>query len=583
MYCRWGSLDATVVQERLTGRAGITMQTGVDPSLISLSVSPPTGGEADVPRDGSLWIGDGDDPDAGDVAGKGDWIRLAGCRVADGDITHTQSTRTCDFVVRDFRWQWALAPLVSAEYNRRDRSEKIVGTRKSARDIATWLYSYLPTPSIKGGTDCHALPADEYPHVTYDHARPAEELQALCDRYGVLICPAAGQTTDNPPVDAVGKIVLAKQGSGRAVSGDPATVVKEPLRVVDVPATLRMVGGRNLEQRSVVLEAVGWDPDAGEYKALSADGDDALPYKPGWGWDLAFAESTSDDEQRKAALATVWRAYRIPATVTLGTEVLDRSAAAERMLDHLVQKGKVDLEERYLDAYVTGAYGTEECLNDANLYQETSTKRVKVGFRMDQEHGVIIFNETVLDFDDDFFPVSPTLTLVCAWEAEHFSKDFTLATGIDGLMDKVVNEQVRLEYIRAADGTTFTHLNETAANAAAYREAVAYARQWKLPAELATKTFPGLLMADGPGNPVLPDGAVEQVSWELGEGGPATTVSWGREHDVALPPRKVRRKAKDLNKQARRERAAVAGAPAVDPDQAVEEEAERGSIHLEEI
>ncbi len=557
MFLRWGENAASSTAKD----GGITLSPGVMPSMFMIAM-PPNATDSPPQRDADLIFGTAEDPDnitSGDTR-----LILANCRVAEGSVHNDITSKTINFVARDFRWRWGFVEPITEEWNRRDSKGNIVGEKKSARDIGQFLYDLLPTPAEKQNSDTAVLPGDEFPHIKLDQDRVNDAFYDLAMLYGLLICPAVGKNVD-PDSDlqdeqVIGKTILFKTGEGAAILQINRIAAESPMRVIDRPEKLRLVGGKTIEQRVVVLEAVAWDTVAGEYKLVT---DTTIPYRPSGGFYPGFEEEISDPQQKQDALDTVWKAYRLPATMTIGkVDNVPRIDAARRMLRHLVEKGGVgtgsDRQFDYLEPFITGRYATEEVFTNPFELREATTGRVEVGFRFDEAHAVLIFQRPVFDLATvEQNMIGATLSLTTAWEVETYTRDFNVAPGgdiiVDGF-DNVRTAEVFEEFLVAADGVR-TSQNRDEVQAAAFRRASAYAQRWARPTSLATNKYPGIVE-------IMPDGAIEQVTWTLDGQGPTTIVSWGTEHDFRGLLRRIRDRDNDIKKMVSSQREGIRLIPA---------------------
>lgn len=540
MYLRWGETSATFPEG-----GNLTLYSGIFPSTISLGIPPPDDLE-ELERIATITLGDGEDPDDEETAGNK--LILADCRIIDGSLhKDTRSVPRCSFVARDFRWRWALAEPVTGEYNRRDSDGFIVGTKKTARELVWLLYELLPCPAIRDPESVNAVPDDQYPYVDWDNKNPAEAMEEICEQFSLLICPALGEILGGDT--ALAALQIFAIGEGEPLPELPAVETDDSLFTQDIPANLRVVGGKTIEQSWVELTAVGLDPAAGEYRPLTSD---SLVWYEEYYY-AGFEREISDEEVRKAAEETAFRAYRLPESVTIGGIVYLRAEALRRIRNHLVEKDAEDSENRYLPAYIAGEHATDEALTDPELYYSTSTRRVDVPWHIDEEQGLIVFHRQVFGFDPiNHDQCGAELTLYCAWEAETYTRDYIVIDGIDELWQTVHAPDVFLEQIVNSSTGLIEVQNAVVTHAAATLHAQAYAQRWRRPEQVTSRLYAGIIKT-------LPDGCVEQVTWSISGGGPVTRLSWGAEHDLAVLPRNLRNRARDLNDPVRAKRAKAAG------------------------
>jgi len=302
MYCAWGSISGSIA-------GSVTLSPGVDPDVFTLEVP----GNTTVPVTADLVIGDGDTATDGTV------LTFEDCRAVDGSWTWDPTAITATFQAMDFRWRWRWAEPITGEYNRRDDAGEIVGTKKTAYELLELLTANLTAPGSAFIADTLATRLKSaYPYVNWENETPAPEAEALLARYGGVIAP-----------DTDGDIYLWEMNQGRAAPDVEPISITEGQTVVTAPAVIRVQGGRNLYQLELDLTAVGYDPSDQTWKTLDATGDDAISYKPDTtvlnGWHLGFEEGLSDEDNKRAARKSVFRAYRLPDSVTIGDETLATS------------------------------------------------------------------------------------------------------------------------------------------------------------------------------------------------------------------------------------------------------------------
>jgi len=485
MYCAWGDITGTIA-------GSITMTPGVDPDVFTVEVP----GRSTVPVNADLTISDSDDADNGTV------LTFQDCRAIDGSWSWDPTALNATFQAMDFRWRWRWAEPITGEYNRRDDAGEIVVEKTTAYDMLTLLSENLTIPgSAFIQSTLAARLKEAYPYANWENEPPAVEAEALLARYGGVICP-----------DTEGNIYLWEMNQGR--NRPDMTPISKTVGedVVTAPATIRVQGGRNLYQLELELTAVGYDPQDTTWKTLDATGDDAISYKPDPsvinGWYLGFEEGIADEDAKRAARQTIFRAYRLPDSVTIGDDTLAREEAMRRWEDALVETEIVDEEERNREPYATGAHmllGTE---GDPASEVDDETAFVPVDFRIDTRRGIIIFSQPVFRIDDAELPRGAELTLVCAFRGERYVKDFPLENGIGGLFDIVKNDSIAYRVL--ADGTS---QNENDVNTRASQESDARAAMYDDPVvESSTYVYPGVVNHS-------PDGAARQITWTIDMGG----------------------------------------------------------------
>lgn len=513
MHLRWGSLIGTM-------SGSISLRPGVDFDTFQIGVA----GRPEIPRDADLVFGD-------EIVE----ITLLDCRMLDGSLVQDPVSLDYYFTAMDFRWKWTKAEPINGEYNRRDENDNIVGTKKTARELAALLAEKLPTPAAV--FDVSQMTAEAYPYVNWDYARPADELQLLCDEYSIAICPREDSS-----------INLFENGTGVI---DPGLATKSDdlsTFVVTLPEKVIFVSSPNLYQIELDLTAVAYDPDDNVWREV---GDVELPYWPPGGWPPLFEDSFLDDAHRKAARETVFIAYRLPDTIQIGAVDYSRAEAMRRWQSQLVEYETIDNataieEKRYKNAFIKGRHSTLSALSDPNAVITEENTIVPVPFSIDDRRGLIFFSKQVFDLDlvtyGAFSPVmiGADLKLTCAFEGDTYKKEYGVPGGVSGLRDIMRAFGIRLNYIWSDDaGGAYIVQNLEEADAEADKFVNdAWEKQYsRATIQARTHIYPGI-------HNLFPDGQIDHVSWALsgqGQGRLDTTVSWSMEHDPKIQPKSLRK------------------------------------------
>lgn len=512
MDISWGTQDATI-------QGSIALTPGIDPDVFSIEIAV----GVLIEQDADLSFDDGETT-----------ITIPGCRGNTAGLVHNPQARSTRFTALDWRWKWKQSNPITGEFNRRDERHNLVGTQKTAQELASLCLEDLEMP---GTFDVSAMSETDYPYVNWEFADPAIELHKLAKQFSMLICPLSG-----------GNVKLFKIG----ISASPTLPVIDPIQteeheqVINIPNSIWFVGSRNIHQltdtNALALEAVGFDPDSGEYKLLTAAG--ALPYRPTDGWYQGFEEDIFQANYKRAAIDSVFKAYRLPASINLQGALmfpgitLSRVEAARRWEENLVEVEFTDNnEERRKEPFVTGTHFTKEKLSDPFTFE---LDFVEVPFTIDRRRGIILFQDQVFDEGtdaDEGFLVGAPLKLVAAFRGDIFGIEFFNPAGEEALFDTVRSAGVSFQLI----GSAIQNRDQTFTDAQKHVDAWAAQYDTNL---LTAKTiiYPGIVE-------IYPDGWIEQVSWSLDiSRGPVTTISLGTQHDLNTPDRKVRDKEIELAK-----------------------------------
>lgn len=504
MEITWGSYTAVL-------KATPKLTPGIDADTFTVEIYDDPSG---IPADADLTIDDG----------LGGSVTFSNCRIKEDSFQADTENFRATFIARDRRCRWGKKDPISGEYNRRDAAGNITGTEKTAPELASLLLSALGESA-----DTSALPGSAKPHVNWEYASPAEKLRDLCNRYGVVICLGADDT-----------VRLWNIGEGETLpTADIAAHDRRTTRS-DKPGKVILVGGKNRYQITHDIYAVGYEPSDREYHSML--GSD-ISWKPLGGWYPNFEDDIADADNYDAARRTAWRAYRLPATITLGDDEVDRVESVRYWAERIVEKEAPDGIERYRKPYAYGQHATERVFDDPIAFVTTSDAEVPVDFDLDRETGIIFFDEPVFDIDTDGNVVkSPVLYLVAAWDYGKYTKEQSVAGGVEGFTDTIFHDDVRYEYI---DGEL---QNETATDQAAAQYIADHIAQY------SDITATGSVYSGF--KAYSPDGIIEEVSWSGSTtSDPETTVALGG--TIRSKPRRVRELEIDtaiLARDSRRER-----------------------------
>jgi hypothetical protein len=481
MFVRWGSFAATVSGE-------ITMTPGIDPDVFRIELAPES-----ITIGATLTISDGNNT-----------IAFQDCRAIDGSIEYAPDSRSASFFARDRRWRWGKLAPITGDYNRRDDAGTIVGEEKTAQELATLILTHMG----ETGYDVTGLSATDKPTVFWDYAPPAAMLSDLCSRYDARIC----LRTDNT-------VKIWAAGDGLEPNEIDRVSRSTPQRVLDTPSSVYFVGGAKRFQKKVDLFAVGYDPTKKEYYSLL---DANLSWKPTLGYFPGWQQLLTGDD-KKAARDTAFRAYRLPATITVGGTTYERAEILQYWSETINDKADIDGEERRREAYALGIHATNASLSEPLAVFPATDSIVEVDFRLIREDGIIIFNEPVFDIDSSTKEMKGApLYLMCCFEVGRYTREVS-QTGTCGV-DILTREDIELEY-----DETGAVLNQTEADADADAYIAEHMLQYGSGLETArVDTYPGIEIAS-------PDGKIEQVTYSLGAAGPTTTVCWNHEPGRKIP------------------------------------------------
>lgn len=530
------------------------------------------------------------------------------CRVADVAFSTNGGRPVARILLQDARWKWHGGKIsgrynVPAEYRQtvpileemapRQGNQNYTQvpippgeepirpeTAKTARELCELCLKAMGVQQY----DASQIDDKAYPSAEWDAANPAVAMQELAERYG---CRVVFRPDDE-------SVTLCREGIGAELPDGPLMLDAPDLKPKPRPKKLVVLTAPIKDQQRFALEPVGEDFD-GSIKHI-----DQLSYKPVAGWPAAGMPPTFNGligqdfnpglpGQRTVfdaqALASRWvyRAYRVALTAANGKGVLrvpanggekDRVDYHKQiiLLPMQAEVGRDDINRRSpapakvfgrhtpppnrINVFGANGVGVK---NPIQTYEQTTKQtEVLVPFDVDAEHCLIVLSEYLYAFKNgEVHPAEIVLQTACytadreTWQIRRheFSRD--VPGGLDDKPFYTIRDDVF--YIRGATYDDDNGLSTSWTN----RPEVQPRADYYLAGELAklvpdagrTRTYCGIV-------PVWPDGAIQQVTWEIGPSNsqPATTASRNTEHSVYLPPYQGRRQqeAADLRLNRRR-------------------------------
>lgn len=477
----------------------------------------------------------------------------------------------------DRRWKWAYSQIFG-EYNRRDGDGKVIDSidenEKTPYGLAKLLLKAMGEPENEGNN----LPIEGRPYVKWEGANPARELAQLCEEFGFSVVL---DTRDN--------LRIVKIGNGQSLPQNPLVMhFGTGLNPPEPPDAISVFGAPTRFQAWLKLKAVGLDTD-GTVKPI-----DDLSYKPSTGWEKEPAtfpnlQTTALRDALRHAMATVWRWFRITIdTVSEDSWIIFprftddsffmHSLSEESHLQYilplsreLVQTEKVDgivrrREAKVYGIYAKGTYGErynsdEEPNNTTTTktYDKLTTHKKKIlyegDFELLEQFGIVVFPQQVLQWDrTNGTWKAPELYLQCSfnardkYEGTHAPHRYVYNSFIQGsggagqILYEPVPAQDRLQWQVYQDippgekktewrfiiGREKWNLDDDAKQIA---KAVASKYE---NIQSADATYAGLLF-------VSLDGAIRQITWNVGSDGATTQVSRNTESNPLVPHFRERR------------------------------------------
>lgn len=552
------------------GAAGVvgctyTVSHGVSPGVATLEVQ-----EQDVRNIrsyGDLVITDG----VGAVT-------LRRCRVADVSYNSSNGGRTLLLHIHDRRWMWRHG-YTTGNWNVPDpfpdpdlfppgefvafNSPFAPGTFRPAHLLmADCLRELREAAPLIDPAPAVPVPA------RWEEEPPAYALQQIAEALGMRVC-------FQPALD---RVLVAPLGVGRTLPADIPVVADHPsLSLPQRPASITLVGGAVLYNDYLRLEPVGFERN-GQVKHI-----DQLSYRPAAGWrhtnpltmgEVRATNQLTRQEAINLAKQCVYRTFRVEmadASTGLGPGptvprfglVRDR----KQIVLHPVRYGyyKDERGQQLTDPpFVVGSiYMAREdgvLLGGANVLEgnsdPTSIEHLPRTPRIDTARGIVTFDRQCFRYSNiagqgHWDP--PLLWLYTSFHlraivGQVLSK-FVAGGTVPGLVDLGCPPEVlrhpelvpvvsvlRNRTNKAVD-VVFDNLDEILPAAEYYLRAA----NDKYEIGAATdRTYNGVV-------PINPDGAIQQVSWSVGGGAPATTrASLNCEHARYLPSYPERRRTAQL-------------------------------------
>ncbi len=258
--------------------ATYTLTAGITPSVVQMEIIPQTQQIAAV---GDVVFVHGNTT-----------LTIPGCRADQASMVRGSNGTLVSFSLVDRRWKWKFGEIYG-HYNQRDADGLIItATEKTPQQLAT-----LCLQAMGETADVSAIPNNARPEAEWVAENPAEALANILEPFGMIIVLQIDST-----------VAIRQQGVGAALP-ENANLVEQQVssNPPEVPATIRVLGAPNRYQARLRLEAVGYDTD-GRCKPI-----DQLSYKPvrGWGKETLFFNSIQFAQERALALRDVFRLYRI--------------------------------------------------------------------------------------------------------------------------------------------------------------------------------------------------------------------------------------------------------------------------------
>jgi hypothetical protein len=549
------------VQQPIRGQ--YTLSHGITPGIATIDMLP----QADfVGEGGTLRF------TFGDVE-----ILFPDCKVDLASLRYDRSGFVIGLSVLDRRWKWAFGQISGSYNTRREDGRPIPERVKEARDMCALCLDAMNETDY----DVSQVPSGVFPTVDWEYDNPAQSLAALADDTGCRVVMRLDNT-----------VAIIPTGTGAALPDLPvieadSLTINPPER----PDAIAFVCGRTRFQMDIKLRAVGLDTD-GQVKPIYQ-----LSYMPASGWSNAERRSftdvgaslpdTPDGRKQKQflrtlALDTVWRWYQIllelpdsdgnPAEIEIPGFTTVTKLKGLLLLDEQVELMQdIDGFLRVRPAEVIGVFADLR-LSMGNVPFSTHYWR---GFSIDAERGLVQFNDQVFMYptlesqdqgspedEDDSDELAEEATAAAesggetgtiqeaalllrtsfyvrdpdTWAWQHYvrRRDFGTSYGTGDKLYKHDESFLAVHIDETVSGDPVVTTNQDAINTEAdtYLDAALGELQTTLPQDRA---YSGLVA-------IAPDGAIQQVSWQVSSDGTCSTrASRNSEFSVNVPLYRTRR------------------------------------------
>jgi len=409
--------------------ASFTFTQGISPSVCTLTIAP----QANVISEGGTlqfaWL------DNGNPVVQLQWPY---CKIDSGSLERNERGEVWRLQILDRRWMWGWGAIYGRWNWRGDDGQIKDGTEKTPQELAK-----LCLDAIKeSGYDIGALPNQARPEVEWDWEAPMEALANLCDLLGCRIVLGLDNT-----------VRIVRTGVGADLPSDGILTGSASIDTPERPGGIACVTAPIRYQLDLELEAVGLETDLASYKNNSTNQNvtvakeyrgtyrpiDDLSYKPSGGWDALdlpyFSAVRTEDLdgndrniERELAQRTVFRCYRVkcdssnPLDIpTADTTITDRDLI--QVSDIQAETKTVNGKEVQKDAIVYGIwFPNKNTLTNSvaslgpNLIGDAEYKR---NWHLDAKHHMVVFADPVFRNTESGTPTkltlgSATLRLRCA-------------------------------------------------------------------------------------------------------------------------------------------------------------------------
>jgi hypothetical protein len=581
--------------ERLLS-ATITLGHGISPGQAELTIAPQPDFTAET---GTLSF---------EINGQA--VTFPDCKVDRSSLDRGEAGEAWKVTILDRRWKWRFGQ-ISGRYNvRRDDATiqdgdgngsagqgPLANTERTPQELAALYLDAMGEANY----DASELPNQTRPAVDHDHDNPAEALADLCDSLACRIVLRLDNT-----------VRIVRVGVGNDLPQQFLLENSPAINLPEKPDRVAVVCGPSLYQVDFPLEAVGLDvsPAGAPGETIKPIGQ--LSYAPAGGWstvDLPYftniaTSAFGDDVSGLRALAakSVFRYYRIVMPVRIpGYEGADDGHVIRReqflpLFEEQVRTCLENADTVTLSAAVFGVWypGLDELINTqgtltpqgdepppAGEGQALKSPFYLRGFTIDAARGLVIFDEPVYRNDTPgaagvtIGPAQLVLRAKC-----HVRDPQTLALkrhvherssggNLDTQTRYLKHDEIALTHVPTYDPASYANFPaagvdpRTVTAVATNLDEVSQQCDYLIDAALEEYQQPQPREAKVIGiHPIELDGAIGQVTYQVGPTGATTSVARNCEVSrVALSYREKRRSdaARQAGDEAKRSRSPASG------------------------
>ena len=423
--------------------------------------------------------------------------------------------------IADHRWRWQFGH-ISGNYNTRLDNQKF---RQDTKLQKPQELAKLCLDAMGEKADIRLLDNTQYPEVQWEYTRPSAALEELIEPLNCRVRMINGN-----------QVSLVRLNEGLDLpDGSDVLFGSDAINPAERPDSLRFVAGRTLWQYDFPLEMVGLERDGNIVPV------DKLSYTPtGAGkWieaDIPNFQCVKDLKCRELAHRSVFKWYRLKTPFKLpgGITVKDLWRVLP-ISDRQVQEQTVLGKKEAMAALVLGEYyrgNTKIENNTKNLAADIKLdpKIIYDGdFNIDTERGLVMFSDFVYgigDFAGQAGGRKQAAKLVLRTSVGlrdektggwiHHQVDRKLGQNFSTQPMCIIKNDIALQYHKPI-GKTAVENNKAEVEkfAAYYLDGAARSLQTTFP---AMRTYAGF-------KPIMPDGAIQQVTWSVDAQGFATTTA----------------------------------------------------------